>query len=80
MAHFSICMLFGSLIAFSAYVYLLKKVRPALATSYAYVNPAVAVALGILFAGEKITVTGVTAMVIISAGVILLALGQRWRT
>jgi len=73
-------MLFGSLIAFSAYVYLLRKVRPALATSYAYVNPAVAVALGILFAGEKITVTGVTAMVIISAGVILVALGQKWRT
>jgi drug/metabolite transporter (DMT)-like permease len=73
-------MVFGSLVAFSAYIYLLRKVRPALATSYAYVNPAVAVALGILFAGEKITVIGITAMVIISAGVILVAMGQRWRT
>jgi drug/metabolite transporter (DMT)-like permease len=73
-------MLFGSLVAFSAYVYLLRKVRPALATSYAYVNPVVAVALGILFAGEKITGIGVAAMVIISAGVIIVALGQRWRT
>jgi drug/metabolite transporter (DMT)-like permease len=72
-------MLFGSLIAFSAYIYLLRKVRPALATSYAYVNPVVAVALGIVFAGEKITVIGVAAMVIISAGVILVALGQRRR-
>ena len=71
---------FGSIIGFSAYLFLLENVRPALASSYAYVNPAVAVALGILFAGEEITVIGVTAMVIISAGVILVALGQRWRT
>jgi drug/metabolite transporter (DMT)-like permease len=70
-------MLFGSLVAFSAYVYLLEKVRPALATSYAYVNPAVAVTLGILFAGEKITGTGIAAMAIISAGVVLVALGQK---
>ena len=70
-------MLFGSLVAFSAYVYLLEKVRPALATSYAYVNPAVAVTLGILFAGEKITETGVAAMAIISAGVVLVARGQK---
>ena len=72
-------MFFGSLIAFTAYVYLLRKVRPALATSYAYVNPAVAVVLGILLAGEKMTVLGFTAMVIICAGVIIVALGQGWR-
>ena len=70
-------MVFGSLIAFSTYIYLLRQVSPALATSYAYVNPAVAVVLGILFAGEKIAVTGIVAMAIISAGVILTALGQR---
>jgi drug/metabolite transporter (DMT)-like permease len=69
-------MLFGSLIAFTAYVYLLRKVRPALATSYAYVNPAVAVTLGVLAAGEKITALGFTAMVIICSGVIIVALGQ----
>src|SRR5438874_12178083 len=38
---------FGSLIAFSAYGYVLRRVRPALATSYAYVNPVVAVCLGV---------------------------------
>ncbi len=43
---------FGSIIAFNAYMYLLKHVRPAAATSYAYVNPAVAVLLGIVFVGE----------------------------
>jgi drug/metabolite transporter (DMT)-like permease len=45
---------FGSIIAFNAYMYLLKHVRPAAATSYAYVNPAVAVLLGIVFVGETI--------------------------
>jgi len=70
-------MLFGSLIAFSAYIYLLKNVRPALATSYAYVNPVIAVILGILFAGEKITSTGLVSMTIIITGVILVALGQK---
>ncbi len=45
---------FGSIIAFSAYMYLLANVRPAAATSYAYVNPAVAVMLGVVFAGEHI--------------------------
>ncbi|HEX2622203.1 MAG TPA: drug/metabolite exporter YedA, partial [Phototrophicaceae bacterium] len=43
---------FGSLIAFNAYMYLLKNVRPVMATSYAYVNPVVAVLLGVIFAGE----------------------------
>ncbi len=68
--------LFGSLIAFSAYGYLLRNVRPALATSYAYVNPAVAVALGVLFAGEHITLIGVLAMVVILVGVGLVSLGR----
>jgi drug/metabolite transporter (DMT)-like permease len=67
---------FGSLIAFTAYGYLLRNVRPALATSYAYVNPAVAVGLGVLFAGEHITLIGVLAMVIILAGVGLVSLGR----
>ena len=43
---------FGSLAAFSAYGYLLRTVRPALATSYAYVNPVVALALGAVVGGE----------------------------
>ena len=44
----------GSLAGFSAYIWLLHHVRPALATSYAYVNPAIAVALGaLLWAAHK---------------------------
>ncbi len=67
---------FGSLIAFSAYGYLLRNVRPALATSYAYVNPAVAVGLGVVFAGEHITLIGVLAMAVILVGVGLVSLGR----
>lgn len=67
---------FGSLVAFTAYGYLLRRVRPALATSYAYVNPVVAVALGVALAGEHITTTGIVAMLVILAGVGLISLGQ----
>jgi drug/metabolite transporter (DMT)-like permease len=67
----------GSLVGFSAYTYLLGRVRPALATSYAYVNPAIAVLLGAWLLGERIEGTSVIAMLIILIGVLLVALGQR---
>ncbi|MDQ6659586.1 MAG: EamA family transporter, partial [Chloroflexota bacterium] len=67
---------FGSLVAFTAYGYLLRHVRPALATSYAYVNPMVAVALGALMAGEHITGIELVAMLITLGGVGLVSLGR----
>jgi carboxylate/amino acid/amine transporter len=70
--------IFGSIIAFSAYLYLLKTVRPAAATSYAYVNPPIAVLLGIVFAGEQIGHEEWLAMAVILAGVVLIGLPQ-WR-
>lgn len=69
--------IFGSLLGYTAYTYLLKHVRPSLATSYSYVNPVLAVLLGVWFAGEKMTATEVTAMLIILAGVVLVIVGQR---
>ena len=69
---------FGSIVAFSAYMYLLKNVRPAAATSYAYVNPAVAVLLGVMFAGETIGSEECLAMVVIISAVVLIGLPQ-WR-
>lgn len=63
---------FGSLIAFLAYNYLLSHVRPALATSYAYVNPVVAIGLGGWFADEKITIFGLLALPVILTGVALI--------
>ena len=66
----------GSLVAFSAYGYLLSHVRPALATSYAYVNPLIAVGLGVALAGEQITMLGLLAMLTILSGVGLVSLGR----
>ncbi len=67
---------FGSLVAFTAYIYLLQHVRPALATSYAYVNPPIAVALGVWLAGERFSAWELAAMVVILAGVAVI-LGAR---
>src|SRR5258708_23328127 len=66
----------GSLVAYTAYGYLLSHVRASLATSYAYVNPVVAVCLAIWLAGEKISLTGVIAMLIILSGVVLVTMGR----
>jgi drug/metabolite transporter (DMT)-like permease len=46
---------FGSIIAYTSYFYLIRTVRPSLALSYPYVNPVVAVALGLSLGGEIIT-------------------------
>jgi len=71
--------LIGSLVAYSAFNYLLLHVRPALATSYAYVNPVVAVCLGVGLAGEQITLLGVLAMLIILTGVGIVSMGKKRR-
>jgi len=67
---------FGSMLAISAYMYLLKKVRPAVATSYAYVNPVVAVLLGIGFGGEALAGREWLALAVIISAVVLVTLGK----
>lgn len=69
----------GSLVAFTAYVYLLKTVRPALASSYAYVNPPVAVLIGAVVGGEVVHTLDLVSMAIILAGVGLIALVRQRR-
>ena len=64
---------FGSMVAYSAYTFLLANVRPALATNYAYVSPVVAVLLGALLAGERVTGAAVAALALILAGVAIVA-------
>jgi drug/metabolite transporter (DMT)-like permease len=64
---------FGSIVAFSAYGFLLRQVKPALAMSYAYVNPIVAVGLGVSLAGEQMTPVGLLGMLVILVGVALVA-------
>ncbi len=62
---------FGSLIAYSIYLYLLGTVRPALATSYAFVNPVVAMLLGAWLAEEPVVMHDLVALGIILASVLL---------
>lgn len=63
--------LMGSIVGFTAYVWLLHHVRPALATSYAYVNPAIAVLLGTLVLNERFDADTWIAMAVILASVVL---------
>jgi drug/metabolite transporter (DMT)-like permease len=67
---------FGSFIAFSAYMFLLGRVRPTLATSYAYVNPIIAVILGVFLAGEQITIAGYLAMGVVLASITFITIGR----
>jgi drug/metabolite transporter (DMT)-like permease len=71
---------FGSWAAFSAYNYLLKEVRPALATSYALVNPALALILGVILGGEQITGSAVIALPIILLGLGLVVFQKKSQT
>lgn len=65
--------LFGSIIGFGAYVWLLNHVRPALAGSYAYVNPPIAVLLGAWLGGEHFGWHDLGAMAVILAGVVAIS-------
>ena len=68
---------FGSILAFGAYVYLLDTVSPALATSYAFVNPVVAVLLGVTLGNETLTGPAYWALPLIVGGVALVVLAQQ---
>jgi drug/metabolite transporter (DMT)-like permease len=68
---------FGSIIAFSAYVWLLRASTPARVSIYAYVNPVVAVLLGAAFAGEALTTRMIVAAVVIVSGVALITLAPK---
>ena len=57
---------FGSLVGFTAYSWLLKNAQPAMVATYAYVNPVIAVFLGWLIAGESFT-----GQMLVGAGVIV---------
>jgi drug/metabolite transporter (DMT)-like permease len=63
---------FGSLIAFNAYMWLLAHAPAALASSYTFVNPVIAMLLGVAFAGEVVTAYEWLAVGVVLAGVLLL--------
>ncbi len=66
----------GSIFGFTAYIWLLHHVRPALATSYAYVNPPIAVLFGALLGGEHFTLHDLGAMAVILVGVVIITLSK----
>lgn len=61
----------GSLVAYSAYQYLLKTVRPLVASSNTFVNPVVAFGVGIWLADEQVTTSEFLALAVILIGVFL---------
>jgi drug/metabolite transporter (DMT)-like permease len=67
---------FGSLIAFNAYMILLERASAALASSYAFVNPVIAMLLGVSLGGETVTVYEWWAVAVIMCGVLLLLVGR----
>ena len=68
---------FGSLLAFNAYMVLLSRVSAALASSYTFVNPVIALLLGIWLGGEAVTGFEWAAAAVITAGVVLLVIGRQ---
>jgi drug/metabolite transporter (DMT)-like permease len=71
---------FGSLVAFSAYGYLLRHTRPLVATSYAYVNPLVALLLGAAVGGERLSLDKLIACGLTIFGVLVVTLGGPRKT
>ena len=68
--------LVGSLVGYTAYIFLLRSTTPAKAGTYAYVNPVVAVVLGWGLAGEELTLRMLMAAAVIIGGVALISLGR----
>jgi len=68
---------FGSIVAFTAYTWLLQRCPPALVATHTYANPVVAVLLGWLLASEPLTPRVVLASVAILGAILLIRKGER---
>lgn len=66
----------GGLVGFTVFVYLLSHTTPSVATSYAFINPAIAAFLGWWLAGETVSAVNIAAMAVILVGVGLVFLGR----
>jgi drug/metabolite transporter (DMT)-like permease len=63
---------FGSLIAFTSYAWLLEHYSPTLVATHTYINPIIAVSIGWLLAGEKLTLNlGIAAAMVIGAVILV---------
>jgi drug/metabolite transporter (DMT)-like permease len=71
--------LVGALVGYTAYFWLLRHCEPAKVATYAYVNPVVAVILGALFAGERLTSRTIAAAALIIGSVAIVITAQQLR-
>jgi drug/metabolite transporter (DMT)-like permease len=72
--------LFGSIVAYNAYIWLMKNADPTWVSTYAFVNPIVAVFAGWLIANERLTVRALWATVVIVLSVVIITLNKRRTT
>lgn len=70
---------FGSIVAFTAYMWLLQRTAPTLVATHTYVNPVVAILLGWLLASEPLTARLMVAATIILGAIVLIRQGARLR-
>jgi len=75
-AAFAYLVVFGSIVAFNAFTYLLEVEAPSRVSTYAYVNPIVAVVLGWLLAGEPLTARTIAGAGVIVAAVAMVTAGR----
>ena len=71
-AGFGYLIVFGSVFGFGSYMYLLRRVTPAVVATYAFVNPVVAMALGWALGGESLTPRTLAAAAVVLAAVVLI--------
>jgi drug/metabolite transporter (DMT)-like permease len=69
--------IFGSIIGFSSFAWLARNAPPQLVSTYAYVNPVVAMFLGWAFAGETLNGYSILAALVILSGVVLITMGRK---
>lgn len=69
----------GSLVGFTSFTYLMRNVRPALATSFVYVNPIVAVVLGVALGGEHVGPLAAVGVIVSVVGLAAVTLASRRR-
>ncbi len=72
--------LFGSMVGFTAYAWLLRNAPVSLVATYAYVNPVVAILLGSLLAGEKLNAQILVSATVIIGSVVLINLSRQIKT
>src|ERR1700751_3935169 len=79
LASFIYLVIIGAVVGYTAYIWLLRHCDPAKVATYAYVNPIVAVLLGMFFAGETVTLRPLIAAVLIIGSVALVITAQQLR-